>query len=53
MEDKGNVIKLVPFDTRKKKVPFCWGKFKAACTMKDCVKALEKNVESGLPATDA
>ena len=36
MEDKGNVIKLPPFDGRKKKFPLWWSKFEAACNVKGC-----------------
>ena len=33
MEDKSNVIKLSPFDERKKKFLLFWSKFEAACSM--------------------
>ena len=53
MEDKGNVIKLPPFDGKKKKFPLFWSKFEAACNVKGCVEALGENFESVLPANDA
>ena len=53
MEDRGNVIKLPPFDGRKKKFPLWWSKFEAACNAKDCARSLEENVEFVLPANDA
>ena len=49
MEDKGNVIKLPPFDGKKKKFPLFWSKFEAACNVKGCAEALEDNFESVLP----
>ena len=52
MEDKGNVIKLSPFDGRKKKFPLFRSKFEAACNVKGCAKALEETSESILPAND-
>lgn len=53
MEDKGNVIKLPPFDGRKKKFPLWWSKFEAACNVKGCAEALEENFESVLPTNEA
>ena len=53
MEDKGNVIKLPPFDGRKKKFPLWWSKFKATYNVKGCAEALEENFKSILPANDA
>ena len=53
MEDKGNIIKLPPFDGRKKKFPLWWSKFEAACNVKGCAEALEENFESVLPTNEA
>jgi len=53
MEDKGNVIKILPVDGKKKKFPLFWSKFEAACNMKGCAKALQDNFESVLPKNDA
>ena len=52
MEDKGSVIKLSPFDRRKKNFLLWWSKFEAACNVKGCADALEENVESILPMNE-
>ena len=53
IEDKGNVIKLPPFDGRKKKLLLFWSKLEAAYNVKGCAEALKENFESVLPANDA
>ena len=53
MEDKGNVIKLAPFDGKKQKFLFWRSKFEAACNVTGYAEALQANVESVLPVNDA
>ena len=49
MEDKGNVIKLPPFNGRKKKFPLWWSKFEAACNVKGCAETeiLDMSTDEG------